>query len=201
MIGESMTARVSVLMPAYNQAHFIGRALDSLMAQTLPDWELILVDDGSTDATRTVIAPYLDDPRVRYERLDRNRGLGVALNQALAQATAPLIAYLPADDVYYADHLASLVDCLDAHPAAVAAYSGVRHHYNRSAEGPIPGYPLQLVQVLHRRTPDRWVEREEVVTDDLDRMYWTALRARGDFVATGRLTCEWVDHPAQRHKV
>jgi glycosyltransferase involved in cell wall biosynthesis len=188
-------------MPAYNHAHFIRRALDSLLAQTLPDWELILVDDGSTDATRTVIAPYLDDPRVRYLRLDRNRGLGVALNQALEGATAPLVAYLPADDVYYADHLASLVATLDAHPAAVAAYSGVRHHYNRSAEGAIPGYPLQLVQVLHRRTPDRWVEREEVVTDDLDRMYWTALRAHGDFVPTGRLTCEWVDHPAQRHKV
>jgi glycosyltransferase involved in cell wall biosynthesis len=171
------------------------------MAQTLPDWELILVDDGSTDAMRPAVGPYPNDPRVRYERLDRNRGLGVALNRALAQATAPLIAYLPADDVYYADHLASLVDCLDAHPAAALAYSGVRHHYNRSAEGTIPGYPLQLVQVLHRRTPDRWVEREEVVTDDLDRMYWAALRAHGDFVATGRLTCEWVDHPAQRHKV
>jgi glycosyltransferase involved in cell wall biosynthesis len=196
-----MTARVSVLMPAYNHAHFIRRALDSLRAQTLAGWELILVDDGSTDATRTVIAPYLDDSRVRYGPLDRNRGLGVALNQALAQATAPLVAYLPADDVYYAEHLASLVACLDAHPAAVAAYSGVRHHYNRSAEGAIPGYPLQLVQVLHRRTPDRWVEREEVVTDDLDCMYWTALRAHGDFVPTGRLTCEWVDHPAQRHKV
>ena len=196
-----MTARVSVLMPAYNHAHFIRRALDSLRAQTLAGWELILVDDGSTDATRSVIAPYLDDPRVRYTRLDRNRGLGVALNQALDGATAPLIAYLPADDVYYAEHLASLVAALDGHPAAVAAYSGVRHHYNRSAEGAIPGYPLQLVQVLHRRTPDRWVEREEVVTDDLDHMYWTALRAHGDFVPTGRLTCEWVDHPAQLHKV
>ena len=196
-----MTARVSVLMPAYNHAHFIRRALDSLRAQTLAGWELILVDDGSTDATRTVIAPYLDDLRVRYTRLDRNRGLGVALNQALDGATAPLIAYLPADDVYYAEHLASLVAALDGHPAAVAAYSGVRHHYNRSAEGAIPGYPLQLVQVLHRRTPDRWVEREEVVTDDLDHMYWTALRAHGDFVPTGRLTCEWVDHPAQLHKV
>ncbi len=89
-----MTARVSVLMPAYNQAHFIARALDSLMAQTLGEWELIFVDDGSTDATRPAAGPYLNDPRVRYERLDRNRGLGVALNHTLAQATAPLIAYL-----------------------------------------------------------------------------------------------------------
>ena len=188
-------------MPTFNQSRFIARALDSLSAQSLADWELVIVDDGSTDDTGELVQPYLADARVRYERLDENCGLGAALNHALTCARAPLIAYLSSDDVYYRDHLASLAGCLDAHTEVALAYSGVRHHYNRSAAGQIEGYPLQLVQVMHRRTVDRWVERVELVTDDLERMFWSRLRRRGAFVDSGRLTCEWVDHPGQRHKV
>jgi hypothetical protein len=83
----------------------------------------------------------------------------------------------------------------------VLAYSGARHHYNRFAEGLIDGEPLQLVQALHVRTPDRWLERSELTTDDLDRMFWDRLRRRGAFVASGQITAEWVDHPHQRHKL
>jgi len=83
----------------------------------------------------------------------------------------------------------------------VLASAGVRHHYNRTAHGKIDGYPLQLVQVLHRRTEDRWIERDELVTDDLERMFWSKLRRRGRFVTSGEVTCEWVDHPTQRHKL
>ena len=199
-----MTPRVSVLMPIFNQATFVQRALESLRAQTLANWELIVVDDGSTDDTPAVLARYLrdlPDERICSHRLEANQGLGAALNHALARARAPLVTYLPADDLYYPGHLASLAACLDAHPGAALAYSGARHHYNRSTPGQIDGEPLQLVQVMHRRAADRWVERDELVTDDLARMYWAKLRARGDFVATGAVTCEWVDHPDQRHKV
>lgn len=188
-------------MPVYNAAPFVRRALDSVLAQRFTTWELLVVDDGSTDATGALIAPYLNDPRVQYHRLAANVGLGAALNAGLARARGELIAYLPADDVWYADHLATLAAALTAHPGAALAYSGVRHHYNRTAAGQITGYPLQLVQVLHRRVADRWLERTELVTDDLGRMYWDALRPYGDFVGTGRVTCEWVDHPGQLHKL
>lgn len=191
--------RVSVLMPTYNQARFLRRAIESLYAQTLGDWELVIVDDGSTDDTPAMLESYLADPRVRYQRFEQNRGLGAALNRALDQARAPFVAYLPSDDVYYADHLASLVAALDAHHDAALAFSGPRHHYNRIAPGQIDGYPLQLVQVIHRRSNARWIERTELVTDDLDRMYWAKLG--GERIGTGRVTCEWVDHPAQLHKV
>lgn len=195
--------RVSVLMPTYNQVAFIRRALDSLCRQTLADWELLLVDDGCTDATPAAIAPYLADERIHYQRLPSNQGRGVALNVALEQARAPYVAYLPSDDVYYADHLASLVGCLEENPQAVLAFSGVRYHYNRMTTGriPLPRHSLQMVQVLHRRTADRWLERQELVTDDLDRMFWHKLRHKGAFVETGRLTCEWVAHPHQLHKL
>jgi len=191
---------VSVLMPTYAQAPFIRRAIASVLAQTCPDWELIVVDDGSPGETRDAVAPYLDDARIRYFRRDANGGLGAALNDALAAARAALIAYLPSDDCYFADHLAGLIAALDDYPDAALAYAGVRHHGNQSARGPIDGYPLQLVQVMHRRSDDRWMARDELVTDDLDRMYWSKLRAHGAFVGTGAISCEWVDHPGQRHK-
>lgn len=192
--------RVAVVIPTFKQASFVRRALDGLFAQTFADWEAVVVDDGSPDPTREAVAPYLDDRRLRYLRLDRNEGLGRALNVGLAAISAPLVAYLPSDDLYHADHLATLVACLDARPGAVLAFSGVRHSYNRYATGQIDGEPLQLVQVAHRRTPDRWLERDELTTDDLERMLWGRLRRRGRFVGTGAVTAEWVDHPGQRHK-
>lgn len=193
--------RVSVLMPTYNQAAFVQRALDSLCNQSLVDWELIIVDDGSSDDTLDRLQPYLDDSRVCYERLPHNQGRGAALNVALHEAQAPYIAYLPSDDVYYREHLESLLQTLEANPGAALAFSGVRHSYNRMAEGQIPGKWLQIVQVMHRRGPERWLERTELVSDDLGRLYWDRLARHGDFVGTGLVTCEWVDHPGQLHKL
>ncbi len=149
-----MPPQISVLMPTYDHAAFIQRAIDSLLAQTLADWELVIVDDGSPDGTRDVVAPYLDDPRITYHRLPHNHGLGAALNYALDRARSEMIAYLPSDDVYYAEHLATLVRLLGEHPGTELVYSGVRHHYNRAAEGQIEGYSLQLVQVLHVHTQE-----------------------------------------------
>jgi glycosyltransferase involved in cell wall biosynthesis len=192
---------VAVLMPTFEHAHFIVRALDSLLAQSHAHWELAIVDDGSTDRTREVVAPYLADSRLRYHRSVENRGLGTALNTALDHTSAPIVAYLPADDLYHRDHLARLLAALRGDPGAVLAYAHVRHHYSRTAEGLIDGHGLQLVQVAHRRTDDRWMTRDELVTDDLSRMFWSKLGKRGAFVSAGALTCEWVDHPQQRHKV
>ena len=64
-----------------------------------------------------------------------------------------------------------------------------------------PDYALQPVQVMHRKTAARWLERRELVTDDMENMMWSKLRGEGEFVNTGELTCEWVDHPRQRHKI
>jgi hypothetical protein len=193
--------RVSVVMPTFRQARFLPRALDSLLAQSLSDWELIVVDDGSPDETQDVLAPYLDDTRISCVRFPRNQGLGRALNAGIEASRADLIAYLPSDDVWYEDHLTSLAALFDDRSELVLAYSGIRHHYNRYAEGQIDGEPLQLVQTMHRRTGDRWLERSELTTDDLDRMLWTTLREKGSVAGTDQITCEWVDHPKQRHKL
>ena len=209
-VARRRTPSVSVLMPTYKHGALIPRALGSLLAQTLEDWELIVIDDGSPDETREVVADFLSDPRVAYYRLDPNRGLGEALNYGLDRARAVLVAYLPSDDLYHARHLEWLARCLAQREDAALSYAGVKNEHrvpgkgvvmNRTTAGEMDGLPLQLVQVMHRATGERWMERDELVTDDLDRMYWSKLRRHGAFVGTGRISCEWVDHPAQRHKL
>ena len=188
-------------MPVFEGAPFVRRALASLREQAHTAWELLVVDDGSSDDLDEALALFLEDPRSSLVRLGRNRGLGAALNVGLQSSEAPFVAYLPCDDLFYPEHLSSLVACLDADDGAVLAYSGARHHGQRESSGTIEDSGLQLVQVVHRRTPDRWRERDELVTDDLERMLFAALRERGRFLGSGRVTCEWTDHPAQRHKV
>jgi glycosyltransferase involved in cell wall biosynthesis len=197
----AVAPRVSVIMPTFKQARFLRRAIDSLYIQSLTDWELIVVDDGSPDDTQAILAPFLADPRMRIIRFDTNQGLGRALNAGLDASSGTFVAYLPSDDVWYHDHLASLVELFASQPGLTLAYSGIRHHYNRSTPGQIDGEPLQLVQTMHRRTSDRWLERSELTTDDLERMLWSRLRTRGHVAGTGQVTCEWVDHPGQRHKL
>ncbi len=192
---------ISVLMPTYKQVPFIRRAVASLQGQSFADWELLIVDDGSPDETQKLVVAFLHDGRIRYTRHPSNQGLGSALNTARLQSQAPFIAYLPSDDVYYTEHLQSLLTQLQQDTDAILAYSGVRHHYNRSTRGQIEGYPIQLVQVMHHRSEESWLEREELTTDDLERMYWSRLRPHGTFVATEQVSCEWVDHPQQRHKI
>jgi hypothetical protein len=131
------------------------------------------------------------DPRLRLVRCAENRGLGAALNTGLAATTAPVVAYLPADDVWFAGHLAALCAVL-ADPAVVLARSGLAED---------AGTPYaQLVQVAHRRTPDRWTERPELESDDLDRLMWRRVAARGATAGTGRTTCAWTRHPGQRSR-
>ena len=195
-----MSVRVSVIMPTYDQDAFLPGAVASLLAQTEPDWELIVVDDGSPGDTKAALGSALEDPRIHLDVLDRNQGLGAALNRGLDRAAGSYIAYLPSDDVYHAGHLASLLAALDASPEAVLAVAGVRHNEVRTTPGRIEGEPLQLVQVAHRRSEERWLERFELTTDDLDLMLWTRLLDTGTEVETGVVTCEWGWHPMQRHK-
>ena len=193
--------RVSVVMPTYGQDAFLPAAVDSLRSQSMPDWELVVIDDGSPGDTAAALGEALADPRIRLDVLPRNGGLGAALNRGIELTSGAYVAYLPSDDVYFAQHLASLADALDDHPGAPLACSGIRHHERRSSSGRIPGEPLQLAQVMHRRSDERWLERRQLTTDDLDRMFFTRCLGDSQPVETGRVTCEWGSHPAQRHLV
>ena len=67
-----MSGLVSIIMPSYNTAKYIGESIDSVLAQTYSDWELIIVDDCSTDNTDEVVSKYLSDPRIRYLKNEKN---------------------------------------------------------------------------------------------------------------------------------
>ncbi|HLR38043.1 MAG TPA: glycosyltransferase family 2 protein [Chitinophagaceae bacterium] len=197
-------------MPTYNQGAFIRRSLTSLFAQDFKNWELILINDGSTDYTEQVIEDYIDDSRVRYYKNDQNKGLGFCLNLGILYAKHEFICYLPSDDIYYANHLSSLYNTLSKTDASVLSYSGLYYDNTdnyanglsiKKVLGMIPDQSLQLVQVMHKKKYCQWVEREEFVTGNLNKMFWGQLSKEGTFVGTGTVTCEWVSHPHQRHKI
>ncbi|WP_375426913.1 glycosyltransferase family 2 protein [uncultured Sphingomonas sp.] len=121
MNDVSITPRVSVVIPCYQAAWSIRRTLRSVMAQRFTPFEIILVDDGSTDALDAAIEPYAD--RIRLVRQD-NHGLAAARNRGIALARADLVAPLDADDLWHPDYLADLVAALDGAPAAPFAFAG-----------------------------------------------------------------------------
>ena len=110
-----MTPHVSVVMAAKNYARFIAQAIESVRAQTVADWELVVVDDGSTDATPAAVKPFLSDPRVRYVRSDR-LGQSRAKNLGERLSRGEAIAYLDADDAWLPTKLDRQLAVLGANP-------------------------------------------------------------------------------------
>ena len=102
-------------MPVYNAARTLAMTLRSLLAQTHQNWELLLIDDGSRDAT-LVIANACSDPRIRVISGGPNAGLAARLNQAIALAQGEFIARMDADDIAYPERLATQVKFMLAHP-------------------------------------------------------------------------------------
>jgi glycosyltransferase involved in cell wall biosynthesis len=115
---------VSIVLPTFNRARFIAGALETVLAQTYPHWELIIVIDGSTDETETVIAPYLakEPQRIRCIR-QPNAGLGAARNRALAEANGLYVAFLDDDDRWTPDKLDIQAAFLEAHPEIGLCYA------------------------------------------------------------------------------
>jgi glycosyltransferase involved in cell wall biosynthesis len=112
---------VSIMMPAYNVEKFIGQAIESVINQTYPEWELILVNDGSKDGTANVIANYRD-PRIKVIS-QLNCGESVARNTALKVVKGEYLAFLDADDVFLPDHLELAMGYLLNHPETDAVYT------------------------------------------------------------------------------
>lgn len=115
---------ISVLMPSYNGARLIGETLASVRAQTLGDFEVIVVDDGSTDDTAAVVTA-VGDPRIRLLRAERNGGPAVARSLAMAAARGRFIVGLDQDDLCAPDRFARQIAFLDAHPDHVMVASTI----------------------------------------------------------------------------
>jgi len=112
---------VSVMMPAFNAERFIGPAIESVLAQTYPAWELVVVDDGSIDETAAVASRF-DDRRIRILRQE-NQGEAAARNRCLAEMRGEWVAFLDADDEFLPDHLQATLEFLAAHSELAAVYA------------------------------------------------------------------------------
>lgn len=119
------TPTVSVVMAAKNYARFIREAIDSVFAQTVADWDLVVIDDGSRDDTEAVVRPYLIDRRVRYVRSD-TLGVSRAKNLGLHLSTGEFVAYLDADDAWLPTKLERQLALFRATPALGVAFCGRR---------------------------------------------------------------------------
>ena len=96
---------VSIIMPSYNTAQYIADSIRSVQAQTYENWELLIVDDCSTDDTDGVVTSFLSDPRIRYLKNEVNSGAAISRNYALREARGRWIAFLDSDDLWAPEKL------------------------------------------------------------------------------------------------
>ena len=109
--------KVSVIIPAYNAANTIEKAIRSVQSQSLEDWELIIVDDGSTDHTPEIVGLLAEsDKRIQYVR-QSNAGAAAARNHGIDIVETEYLAFLDADDTYDASYLERMVNALDTSSA------------------------------------------------------------------------------------
>jgi len=120
----SLAPQVTVLIPFYNPGRYLIEAIESVLQQTYMSWQLILIDDASTDNSASLIRKYLRDPRIRLLRNKQNRGQSHSMNRGLAQVNTPYVVQLDADDWFYPYTLAVLVREMNQQPADVAVVSG-----------------------------------------------------------------------------
>jgi len=116
--------KISVIMPVYNSEKFLREAMDSILNQTFPDFEFIILDDGSTDSSPAIVADY-DDPRIRFYQNEKNMGVAATLNRGLELATGEYIARMDADDISLPKRFEIQVKYMDGHPSISVLGSGV----------------------------------------------------------------------------
>ncbi|HEX7976733.1 MAG TPA: glycosyltransferase [Anaerolineales bacterium] len=159
--------QVSVIIPAFNQCAYLGAAVQSVLDQTFTDWELVVVDDGSTDNTSEVAARF-SDPRIHVMR-QVNKGLPGARNTGIAASSGEYLAFLDADDTYLPNKLEIQVAHLDKEPGVGLSYASrieidqqdqpswlVRAPEQTDLRRLVLGFPFTINDLLVRRT---WVER------------------------------------------
>ena len=169
--GSALTRRplVSIIMPSWNRAFTIGEAIQSVLDQSYPDWELIICDDASEDRTAEVVRSF-DDRRIRYMKFLKSNGAG-ARNKGLRQARGEIIAYLDSDNMWHPLFLDLMLRRLLAAPGSAIAYaayldteiSGARVHLHGVSRPPFRPVRLSsknfmdLNSIVHHRRLYDWL--------------------------------------------
>lgn len=151
---ESKRPKVSIIMGAYNCAHIIRKAVNSILSQDYRDWELIICNDGSKDMTVNILHELeVEDERIKVISNDRNRGLAYSLNHCLQEVNGEYVARMDADDIILPDRLALQVQFLDSHKDYDVVGGGIIL-YDESGERQTilnPEYPD--VKIMRLRVP------------------------------------------------
>src|SRR5690554_3719401 len=109
-------AQITALMSTYNSAHHVKETINSILSQTYPDFEFLIIDDGSTDNTVEVIQKY-NDPRIRLIQNKENKGVGACLNQALKLINTPYMAKVDSDDISHPERFAKQLQYMQQNPS------------------------------------------------------------------------------------
>ena len=169
--GRTGPPLVSVIVPAYRVEAFVEATLASVVAQTMPDWECVVVDDGGPDRTAEVVAAFIaDEPRMRLVR-QANTGLSGARNTGLAHADpgSSYVAFLDSDDLWCEDALERLVAACEQHPEAVGAY-GYAEFIDEGGTPVQPGFHPGRQRRRHRLVGRRLRPVPELDPVDFDEM-------------------------------
>jgi glycosyltransferase involved in cell wall biosynthesis len=167
---------VSVIIPTYNRAAMLRECLQSVQVQTYRDFEIIVIDDGSTDDTRATAESFA---RVRYF-YQENRGVAAARNYGIKLARGEYIAFLDSDDLWLPPHLQLTVSFLDAHPQIGMVYTTFTQV--NSAHQPIRMYPARTGKHVYKDLLSKWIVAAPTVVARK-----TVLEAVGGFDETMRV--------------
>lgn len=213
--------RVSIIMNVRNGAAYLREALDSVMAQTFQDWDLIVFDDRSTDESAQIVAEY-QDKRIRYVLSPEDVPLGRARNQAIGQAKGEWLAFLDQDDIWELDKLKKQMALVEGDPSVGIIYGrtvmfsphgGERDYDYRHEFQPLPEGDIFLRLFTHscfismssavlRRSA---VEQVGPIPDCIeltpDYYYFTAIARRNRARAVQEVVCRYRVHPGNASRL
>lgn len=197
---------ITVILPLYNRRATIGRAVESVLRQTLADFEFLIVDDASTDDSVAIVESY-GDPRIRVLRQATNQHAAAARNRAIEECRTELISFLDSDDEFFPDKLAFVVDYFGRHPEADALLDSYEQVYppdkhkqpvmriNPKLEGGDQVLPGIFARKISKATPALSVRRQALVAVGL---FDPKLGRRQDFDLVRRLAVGGRVHTTDR---
>ncbi len=118
---------VSVIMPNFNGAEYISDAIHSVQSQTYPNWELLIVDDGSTDNSKEILDTFKNDNRIKVIFNIENKGAVFSRNLAISEAKGEIIAFLDSDDIWYNIKLEKQIEIYNENKNAIIVFSNYEH--------------------------------------------------------------------------
>jgi glycosyltransferase involved in cell wall biosynthesis len=200
----------SIIIPAYNRANLIGGTIDSVLEQTYFDFEVIIVDDGSTDNTSDVVAPYLADERISYFKI-KNSERGAARNFGVAKSHGSYITFLDSDDIFLPWHLRTATEKIKSFKQPPAFHLGYEMLHLNGEVDSLPELPspvndkllegnfLSCMGVFLRRdiALQNPFNEDRKLSGSEDYELWMRIAARVPVLAFNEVTSRLINHEAR----